>query len=77
MRLLFVLILPFLLSACADLGYYWHTTKGHLAIMDKRVAIEDILADPETDAGLYNRLILVRKIRRFAIERLALPESGS
>lgn len=77
MRLFFVLPLVLLLSACADLGYYWHAAKGHLAIMDKRVAIEDLLVDPETDAGLKQRLLLVIDIRRFAIDRLALPESGS
>lgn len=77
MRLFFVLPLVLLLSACADLGYYWHTAKGHLAIMNKRVAIEDLLIDPETDAGLKQRLLLVTDIRLFAIDRLALPESGS
>ncbi len=74
--LLFLLLLP-LLTSCADLGYYWHTAKGHLAIMDKRVAIDDLLANPELDPTLKQRLELVRKIRRFAIDRLALPESGS
>lgn len=77
MRHFFVLIMPLLLGACADLGYYWHSAKGHMAIMHQRVAIEDILADPESDTGLQQRLILVKEIRRFAIEQLALPESGS
>ncbi len=69
--------MPLLLGACADLGYYWHTAKGHLAIMEKRVAIKDILTDPGSDKKLQQRLILVNQIRRFAFEKLALPESGS
>jgi len=75
-RVLLLLLLP-LLTSCADLGYYWHSAKGHMAIMDKRVAIDDLLADPELDPTLRQRLELVKKIRRFAIDRLALPASGS
>ena len=74
--LLLLLLLP-LLTSCANLGYYWHTAKGHMAIMDKRVVINDLLTDPELDPTLKQRLELVKKIRRFAIDRLALPESGS
>ena len=59
------------------MGYYWHTAKGHLAIMDKREPIDELLADPKLDITLRQRLELVKKIRRFAIDRLALPESGS
>jgi len=77
MRFFFVLLLPLLLNACADLGYYWHAAKGHLSIMHKRVAIDDLLQDPETNAGLKQRLILIKDIRHFAIERLALPKNGS
>ena len=73
---IFLLLLP-LLTGCADLGYYWHTAKGHMAIMDKRVDIDDLLANPDTDAKLKSRLQLVKEIRQFAIDRLALPESGS
>lgn len=73
---IFLLLLP-LLTGCANLGYYWHTAKGHLAIMDKRVDIDDLIQNPETDAKLRQRLELVKEIRQFSIERLALPESDS
>ena len=76
MRFIFV-ILMLLISGCADLGYYWHTAKGHMAIMDRRVAIDDLLDDPQTDAKLKERLKLVKEIRAFAFSQLALPESGS
>ena len=75
-RILLLLLLP-LLTSCADLGYYWHTATGHMAIMDKRQPIEELLTDPNLDNTLRHRLELVKKIRRFAIDRLALPESGS
>ncbi len=77
MRLVLIVFLLPLLSACADLGYYWHTAKGHLAIMHKRVPIDNLINDPELDEKLHQRLKLVQQIRKFSIERLALPDSGS
>jgi len=77
MRNLFFLALILLLSACSDLGYYWHSTKGHLALMNKRVDIDVMLEQPDLDADLRRRLLLVQQIREFSIDQLALPESGS
>jgi len=65
------------LSACSDLGYYWNMTQGHLALMNDRVDIEDMLEQSDLDANLRQRLLLVQKIREFSVERLALPDSGS
>jgi predicted aminopeptidase len=66
-----------LLSACSDLGYYWHTSTGHMALMNQRVYIDDMLEDPDLDSKLRERLLLVKAIRVFSVETLALPESGS
>ena len=74
---LLMVISVMLLSACADIGYYWHSTKGHLSIMDKRVDIATLLEDPDLDTQLRSRLLLVQKIRTFSIETLALPDNGS
>jgi predicted aminopeptidase len=76
MRLIIVLVV-LLSSGCADLGYYWHSAKGHMEVMNRRVAIKDLLRDPQTDTELKQRLTLVREIREFAFNRLRLPESGS
>ena len=77
MKIRILLLLLPLLTGCADLGYYWHSAKGHMAIMDKRVDIDELIASPETDDKLKQRLELVKEIRQFAFERLALPESDS
>jgi len=77
MRLLISMPILLLLSACADIGYYWHSANGHLALMNKRVDIDDMLADSSLDNKLRERLQLVQDIRRFSIERLALPDNGS
>ncbi len=77
MRYLISIPLLLLLGGCADLGYYWHNARGHLAVMDKRIDIGELLADGKLGPGLRERLLLVREIRRFSIERLGLPDNGS
>jgi predicted aminopeptidase len=77
MRTFFSLTILLLSSACSDLGYYWHTTNGHMELMQKRVYIEDMLEDPDLDPELRKRLLLVKAIRSFSVEALALPESAS
>ena len=77
MRWIISIALLLLLTGCADLGYYWHNANGHLAVMDQRVDIEELLADDQLDARLRERLQLVQEIRRFSIDRLDLPENDS
>lgn len=77
MRWIISIPLLLMLCGCADLGYYWHNANGHLSVMNQRVYIDDLLADEQLDAGLRERLVLVEEIRRFAIERLDLPDNGS
>jgi len=77
MRWIISIALLLLLSGCADFGYYWHSTKGHLAVMNQRVDIDALLADDSLEADLRERLVLVQEIRRFSIERLELPANGS
>ena len=77
MRWIISIALLSLLSGCADLGYYWHSATGHLAVMNQRVDIDTLLADDSLEADLRERLALVQEIRRFSIERLDLPSNGS
>ena len=77
MRWLISIPLLLLLGGCADMGYYWHSARGHLAVMQQRVDIDDLLADGTTDTALRERLLLVKEIRRFSVERLQLPQNDS
>ncbi len=77
MRWIISIPLLLLLCGCADLGYYWHSAKGHLAVMNQRVDIEQLLDDDTLEPRLRERLVLVQEIRRFSIERLELPANGS
>ena len=77
MRWLISIPLLLLLCGCTDIGYYWHSARGHLAVMNQRVDIEDLLEDQATPEELRERLRLVQEIRRFSVTRLALPDNDS
>jgi len=77
MRCIISIPLLLLLSGCADTGYYWHNANGHLAVMNQRTDIDELLADDQLDAELRQRLRLVQEIRSFSIERLDLPANDS
>ncbi len=64
-------------SVSLDVGYYWQSISGHLAVMRAGRPISEVLAEPELDAKLRGKLELVREIRRFASQELGLPDNGS
>jgi predicted aminopeptidase len=57
--------------------YTTHVIVGQLEIMAGREDIEDVLEDPTVTADHRRKLALVLEVRRFAIERLGLAETGS
>jgi predicted aminopeptidase len=71
--------IPFLLllCGCADFGYYWHSASGHLALMNQRVDLDEMLTDDKIDTRLRQRLQRLREIRRYSVEHLGLPDNGS
>lgn len=75
-RLIFFISLLFS-AGCADLSYYLHSVNGHFSILQKTRDIDDLLQDSNTPAELTERLKLVRRIRKFAMDQLQLPESDS
>ncbi|MEN9316581.1 MAG: hypothetical protein RIS35_2974 [Pseudomonadota bacterium] len=69
------------LAGCAawepDVGYYWQSASGHLALLARARPIDDLVADPSIEPRLKSRLLLAREIRAFAATELALPDNGS
>lgn len=63
--------------SCASVGYYGQAVRGHLDLTFKRRSIDRLLEDPATDRSLRKRLEQVKEIREFAVDELALPDSGS
>lgn len=58
-------------------GYLWQSARGHLSIWWSTRPIEAVLADPSVAASVKQQLELARTIRRFASDRLGLPDNGS
>ena len=67
----------FLLSGCADTGYYAQSVKGHLQLMHAAKPVATWLDDPATPAPLKTRLALAQRIRNFAATDLGLPDNAS
>ncbi|MEW6752749.1 MAG: aminopeptidase [Candidatus Latescibacterota bacterium] len=60
-----------------DVGYYAHLARGQLRIAVGCQDVADLLARPDTDAGLRQQLGLVVQIRRFAFRHVGLDQSDS
>jgi len=64
-------------SSTTGLGYYWQSVSGHLAVMQAARPVSEWIADPQTPEPLRERLELAQRIRRFAVDELALPDNAS
>jgi len=74
------LLLALLLAGCSattGVGYYWQSVTGHMAVMQAARPVDDWLAQETTPAGVRQRLEQAQRMRRFAVEHLALPDNAS
>ena len=62
-------------SGCSDLGYYWQATSGHLELLSRKQDIQELIDSPNTALELKRKLKLVKSVRKFAIQQLAIPEN--
>lgn len=76
--------MPFLLLALAaglvsgcGLPYYTQAIGGQVKLLRARTPIEAVLEDPDGDPQLKAKLTNIVVARRFAVERLALPDNDS
>lgn len=76
-RILMLVLLASLSTACADLRYLAHVAHGQLALAHAREPIERVIAAPSTDIRLAGRLRLAQDARRFASLHLGLPDNAS
>ncbi|MET0311052.1 MAG: aminopeptidase [Burkholderiaceae bacterium] len=65
------------LSGCANVGYYWQSFSGHMAMLNAARPVGDWLADEQAPPRLKERLALSQRIRDFAASELKLPENTS
>jgi len=66
-----------LLGGCSSIDYFAHLAKGQYGVLSARRPLDEVIADPATDATLKARLQLAQQARAFASDRLALPRNGS
>ena len=58
-------------------GYYWQSITGHLSILQRAEPVGELLAQEGLDPRTRERLELAKRIRRFAVTDLGLPDNGS
>lgn len=58
-------------------AYLWQSARGHLSIWWSARPVDELIGDPGTRPALKQRLELAKKLRRFAVDALALPDNGS
>lgn len=59
------------------MGYYYQSARGHLDLMCRARDIDEVLKDDEVAPDVRARLERVKEMRRFASERLNLPDNDS
>ena len=64
-------------SGCSSITYYSQSIAGQTEIWMRQKPIDDLLAEPDLDPQLKNRLELVKAIRQFSITELGLPDNES
>lgn len=65
------------LSGCSTVSYYGQLASGQFALLRAREPAAAVIADPQRDARLRERLAKAEKARQFASERLGLPDNRS
>lgn len=70
-----------LLAGCAqqrtDVGYYWQSVSGHMAMLQAAKPVAELIDDAATPADLRARLALSQRMRDFAVRELHLPDNAS
>jgi predicted aminopeptidase len=65
------------LCACGSFRYYVQAARGQGELVVHRRAVSKLLRDPATDPELAARLQLAQQARRFASQKLGLPNNRS
>jgi predicted aminopeptidase len=73
----FLILLLILLSGCSTIAYYSQAISGQMEISMRSQPIERLVADPDVQAPLKQKLTAILKIRAFASEVLHLPNNSS
>ncbi len=70
-------LLALALTGCSTVDYYGQLARGQLQLLSARQPVQALIEDPTTEPKLRERLELSQQARRFASEKLALPDNRS
>ncbi|GLX12073.1 hypothetical protein Pstr01_03120 [Pseudomonas straminea] len=70
-------LLALALAGCSTVDYYGQLARGQLQLLSARQLVQALIEDPATEPKLRERLELSQQARRFASEKLALPDNRS
>lgn len=73
-RMLFLLANLFLFSSC-QIGYLFHVSYSHLAMLNTKIPIEEALKMESLTAEQKRKIRLTQEVRNFAFEKLQLKKS--
>jgi len=76
-KIIVSLILLTTLSACSTISYYGQSIQGQMSLLFNRENINDVLNKPNTPEKLKTRLQQALSIRKYASQKLALPDNNS
>ena len=76
-RLIYLICISMLVSACNSLSYYGQAISGHIDLVARERPIDDLLNDQKTSDALKQKLSLALEARAFATDQLALPDNDS
>ncbi|MGF1547084.1 MAG: aminopeptidase [Thiotrichales bacterium] len=62
---------------CGTLGYYTNSARGHLDLMSRRVAIDELVQSDALDPERRQQLVTAQEVRLYATQRLGLPDNRS
>jgi predicted aminopeptidase len=72
MRIIVAVLFASLAASCATVEFYRQASAGQMAILQHRQSSADLIAAPDTDPHLRERLVKVAALVQFARENLAL-----
>jgi predicted aminopeptidase len=76
-RLIALAAMSLVLCACSSVRYYAQAAHGQGALLVHRRSVSAVMRDPGTDPKLAARLSSAQQARRFASQRLRLPDNRS
>lgn len=65
------------LTSCQSSRYLWQAAQGQWQLVSERIALTQLIDDPDTPAQIRTRLQYVQQLREFAEKTLKLPVEGA